>query len=659
MTKAKWIDIPKRTFRLPSILLFMMVIHLIGEKSVAFGTENPHKNMSLRCEACHISVSWDKVRYDHSKTKFRLEDRHREIDCKSCHNIEDFAMVSSDCSTCHEDVHQAKMGNDCQRCHDSKGWEIFDAEEIHANTRFPLMGKHALVDCASCHQNQGQGDFSLLTTDCISCHQSDYLSTENPNHVTNSFATTCQDCHEMNDWQPAFLANHDVFFPIFSGNHEGAWNDCKTCHENAATFSDFTCLACHEHLQTEMDQEHRGLPGYAYESTACLSCHPTGDKGEFKDHDNLFFPIFVGAHAGEWEGCFTCHTNPSNQKEFTCLVCHEHSQSEMDPKHSGITGYAYESSQCLQCHPTGESGEFRDHDNLFFPIFAGTHAGQWQECLTCHPNPASKKEFTCIVCHEHNQTDMDAKHSGITGYAYDSAQCLSCHPTGESGEFRDHDNLFFPIFAGTHAGQWQECLTCHPNPASKKEFTCIVCHEHNQTDMDATHTGIPGYAYDSSQCLQCHPTGEKGEFREHDNLFFPIFAGAHAGQWQECLTCHPNPVNRKEFTCVVCHEHNQTDMDTRHAGIPGYAFDSNTCFGCHPTGQKGDFDHSQYFPIARGPHQRDCIDCHVDPANFQRFECIVCHEHNQRKMDDKHLGKIAGYMWESNACLDCHPNGKS
>jgi len=176
--------------------------------------------------------------------------------------------------------------------------------------------------------------------------------------------------------------------------------------------------------------------------------------------------------------------------------------------------------------------------------------------------------------------------------------------------------------------------------------------------MDAKHSGITGYAYDSAQCLSCHPTGESGDFREHDNLFFPIFAGTHAGQWQECATCHPNPASRKEFTCLVCHEHNQTDMDAKHSGIPGYAYNSNNCLGCHPNGEKGDFDHSRYFPITRSPHRRDCIDCHVDPANFQRFECIFCHEHNQRKMDDKHLGKISGYMWESMACLNCHPNGK-
>ena len=47
--------------------------------------------------------------------------------------------------------------------------------------------------------------------------------------------------------------------------------------------------------------------------------------------------------------------------------------------------------------------------------------------------------------------------------------------------------------------------------------------------MDGAHQGIPGYAYTSAQCYDCHPTGEKGRFTEHDGQFFPIYSGAHSG----------------------------------------------------------------------------------------------------------------------------------
>ncbi|MFQ5638646.1 MAG: hypothetical protein ACE5IR_11705, partial [bacterium] len=321
------------------------------------------------------------------------------------------------------------MGNNCERCHSYQGWESFNVEEIHTNTRFPMMGRHALVDCQSCHRNQQQGDYALLTTDCASCHQQEYLATENPNHVANSFSTDCQECHGMNDWRPAFLANHDALFPVFSGEHDGAWSNCFDCHTNPTTFTDFTCLTCHKHRQSKMDEEHRGLSGYVYESNACLSCHPTGGKADVsKNHDVDFFPIFSGTHRGAWEECAECHMSPGTFNIVSCIDCHRHEAAKTHAEHTGIQGYTYESSQCYFCHPTGEKGEFRDHDNLFFPIFTGTHLGSWEECLSCHPNTANRKEFTCLDCHEHSQQEMDPKHTGIQGYTYESSQCYFCHP---------------------------------------------------------------------------------------------------------------------------------------------------------------------------------------------------------------------------------------
>jgi hypothetical protein len=41
--------------------------------------------------------------------------------------------------------------------------------------------------------------------------------------------------------------------------------------------------------------------------------------------------------------------------------------------------------------------------------------------------------FSCITCHAHNQSDMDNKHSGVSGYSYNSAACYQCHPTGGGG----------------------------------------------------------------------------------------------------------------------------------------------------------------------------------------------------------------------------------
>ena len=181
-----------------------------------------------------------------------------------------------------------------------------------------------------------------------------------------------------------------------------------------------------------MDPKHSGISGYAFNSSNCYDCHPTGQKGEFREHDNLYFPIFSGKHTSKWNNCAICHTQAGNRQVFSCVECHEHSQSLMDPKHSGISGYAFNSSNCYDCHPTGQKGEFREHDNLYFPIFSGKHRGDWDSCQDCHKVAGNRKEFTCLECHKHSKSKMDSKHQGkVKDYRYDSAACYQCHPDGK------------------------------------------------------------------------------------------------------------------------------------------------------------------------------------------------------------------------------------
>ena len=65
---------------------------------------------------------------------------------------------------------------------------------------------------------------------------------------------------------------------MFSGKHAGKWTDCATCHTDPAAFSEFTCFNCHQHDQSSMDNEHQGRSGYAYDSQACIRCHPDGKE---------------------------------------------------------------------------------------------------------------------------------------------------------------------------------------------------------------------------------------------------------------------------------------------------------------------------------------------------------------------------------------------
>ncbi|RMD93664.1 MAG: hypothetical protein D6814_15355, partial [Calditrichaeota bacterium] len=465
--------------------ILLMTLLTIGLSASAQAQQSPHKHLTFSCESCHVPTSFREIHFNHSKTGFLLEKRHAGVNCTSCHDIKDFSQVEKTCFSCHDDIHEAKLGGNCEKCHTTAGWNVLDAEQIHAQTNFPLMGRHVLVDCQSCHRGFPNGDLALKTTRCESCHQQQYLDANAPNHVDFGFSTDCRQCHQMNGWQPANMPGHDqLFFPIFSGEHRGKWTDCATCHTDANNRKVFSCVTCHAHRQSKMDEEHRGIPGYTFDSQACLSCHPNGSKSEFREHDTQYFPIFSGKHNHKWDNCATCHTDANNRKVFSCVTCHEHRQSKMDEEHKGIPGYVFNSANCYQCHPTGEKGDFEDHDAQFFPIFSGTHNNKWDQCATCHTDVNNRKVFSCVTCHEHEQSVMDPKHQSITGYVFNSANCYQCHPTGEKSDFTDHDTQYFPIYSGKHNNKWDQCATCHTDVNNRKVFSCVTCHEHEQSVMD-------------------------------------------------------------------------------------------------------------------------------------------------------------------------------
>ena len=119
------------------------------------------------------------------------------------------------------------------------------------------------------------------------------------------------------------------------------------------------------------------------------------------------------------------------------------------------------STNCLECHstrPGWKPADFREHDGLYFPIYSGEHSGTWVNCAECHTDPSNYALFNCIICHEHNQPDMDEEHEGINGYLYDSQACFDCHPTGSADEGFDHDATLFPL-TGAHLEA--ACAECH------------------------------------------------------------------------------------------------------------------------------------------------------------------------------------------------------
>ena len=88
------------------------------------------------------------------------------------------------------------------------------------------------------------------------------------------------------------------------------------------------------------------------------------------------------------------------------------------------------------------------------------------------------------------------------------------------------------------------------------------------------------------------------------------------------------------------------------------------CLACHSTTawEPSTFNHdAQYFPINSGEHRgewQSCATCHIVPTDYRQHSCVGCHEHAQASMDSEHRG-VKNYLYDSNACYNCHPRGKS
>lgn len=395
-----------------------------------------------------------------------------------------------------QNPHVRLGGKPCTACHTTAGWR--DVQFNHRGTRFVLVGQHQAVPCTGCHDLR---DFRGAPLACGSCHADPHRG---------DAGTDCERCHVQTGWQQVAAQNAHARTRLPDLGVHSALR-CEDCHRQTGA-QPFTsrvapCVTCHQaRYDATTNPSHRTM-GFA---TQCERCHQftTWDFALYAQHDAVF-GIYAGPHAGTWRTCATCHADPADYHVFSCTTCH--AQGPTGQAHQGITGYQWESAACLTCHPGGRAGDLRQHDAVF-PIFGGTHAGQWTTCADCHTDPVNRHVVSCLTGACHPQAATDQWHNAIPGYQYATAQCRSCHPDGRAGTFAQHDAIF-PIYSGTHSGRWSSCVACHPDPTSRRMFTCQGSGCHTPANTDGNHREVANYRFDSQLCLQCHPQGRAGDAR--------------------------------------------------------------------------------------------------------------------------------------------------
>ena len=219
------------------------------------------------CERCHTTAGFDRLPadgFDHARwTGFALRGAHAQSKCEACHprstepdaqhrrfgRVADHFGAFTGCVTCHRDPHQQAFdrpglpkrldGRDsCLRCHVETSFRALDHGFDHERwTGFVLAGKHAAIDCETCHA-------PLLP------------AAEDGRTWARAAGTTCADCHQ------------DPHAHQFETN---GTTDCRRCHKTAERFAD---------LAFRHDLDSRFPLGEPHRKLACTACHKPVRDGD-------------------------------------------------------------------------------------------------------------------------------------------------------------------------------------------------------------------------------------------------------------------------------------------------------------------------------------------------------------------------------------------
>jgi hypothetical protein len=387
--------------------------------------ENPHGDFAEDCELCHRADAWLPARptrrFDHSKSGFPLEGAHAATACVACHGSLDFTQQQAmACASCHEDPHRGEMGTDCQRCHSARSFlDQARLRRLHQETRFPLNGGHAGLDCETCHRPAAQGQLRFVGTraGCVECHMDAFRGATQPDHAGGGFSTECAVCHSPLGWTPARFDHARSGFPL-TGAHRGV--TCATCHAGGVYRGlSKDCVSCHRADYDGTTDPAHAAAGFP---VTCASCHNTTSfSGASFSHAGTGFPL-TGAHASQ--ACAACHGDGVYAGKSTlCVSCHRTAyDGTTNPPHA-TTGFP---TTCQDCHSTVQwAGATFNHDATYFRIYSGAHRARWDACSDCHTAPSNYAQFTCLTCHTRSSTD--AEHQGRNGYSYVSSACYTCH----------------------------------------------------------------------------------------------------------------------------------------------------------------------------------------------------------------------------------------
>jgi hypothetical protein len=361
------------------------------------------KQLANDCSICHSTDQFrPAVKFNHDNTSFKLSGMHSKVECVKCHAKEERngqeyqkfkGIAFTQCSNCHKDVHHGTLGADCKKCHQTTSFKNVSKSDFdHNKTQFPLLGKHAALNCQSCHK--GGITVKLNYTKCTDCHKDLHYG----DFTSQSGITDCSNCHTVNGFSPSLFTveKHNESNFKLTGNHLAV--PCISCHKknNEWHFKNIgmKCSDCHEDIhKAELKEKYGG-------GTNCSRCHETNSWNKISfDHNSTLF-VLEGKHIDV--SCSQCHRR--NEKILFASV-----KGDCDYCHKDVHLGQFKSTEgnyCLRCHTFQNwKPEKFNHDNTGF-LLQGAH-----------------KNVKCSACHK----QIEKQGIKFINYKIPNFKCASCH----------------------------------------------------------------------------------------------------------------------------------------------------------------------------------------------------------------------------------------
>ncbi len=328
-------------------------------KGIPFaGCASCHKDVhdnkfGQRCADCHTEESFRAIKntsgFNHNLTNFKLEGKHENVACRSCHkgNLTD-ALKHDQCSDCHTDYHKGEFKDkspapDCKACHTVEGFDItlFTVEQ-HQQADFKLEGAHRAVPCFACHQKPERWKFRQIGETCNDCHKDIHEGNLDPKYYPEK---NCRECHSAESWRQITFNHNKTKFPL-TGKHEA--QSCRSCHLAKAqtqTNNKLQEAASDKEAKSKdaaiskdaVNSKDASTPGkeimlFTGLKSECQSCHTDEHEGQFAENNIT--------------NCASCHV-PDGWPQTT--FDHNNARFQLDGRHKAVA--------CNKCHPLVEQGQ--------------------------------------------------------------------------------------------------------------------------------------------------------------------------------------------------------------------------------------------------------------------------------------------------------------